>query len=247
MIYKDALSSWRLKLRAAFQGKPASEEQIDSHVIDLLDRHHGLAFGEYHGVYSHPLFIARNAARFAEHGVTVAYIEILPANRQGLLYKWQYENNPKPLIDFMNKRTHAHSTGQWQHYWEMLQALNRAGVRIVAADTRPDKNNPIGPTYADRNDNFVERIVEDRKNLLPGDKILVYGGRDHICYYTNGQYGISNRLGIPGILMETGSPQIVDATAARNEHVIFLPHAAHQVTHFRGPQVRHHKIDYPGS
>lgn len=225
-------------------GRKVSRTELDQFVDRKLDRHRGLAFGEIHGLYAFPLYVAERMKTFADKGVTRLYVEMIPSNRQELLDLWQDKNDASQLIDFINSRPYANATYQWHHYWLMFQAAKKAGIRVVAIDKRHVMGVHPNALMKERNESWMDSIIEDQNQCGYGEKFIVFGGQDHFRSSTKLQ-GISWRLGIPVFQMETGLYAIKTLSKMRREYQIKIPMAENQIAHFNSPDVPHRKISYP--
>ena len=227
----------------ATKGKPTTRSDIDQFVFDLIEKNEGMAIGEYHGAYAYPIFVAERAKEFAKRGVKDFVMEIMPRNKQNLVDAWQDRGDPKPLIDYLNDRKLANSSYHFQYYWDMMQALNKAGIRIHVAGYQTPKDQPY--SMSDANQTLFDVVKRIRAHAPPGQKYLLFGGRGHFRYIYDGEEGVSYRLSIPVIQLEDGDYKLVKNAVSPTEHSIFIPRAPNQIAYFRGPVTKHRPIAYP--
>ncbi len=245
MSISDALSNLRFKFTTAATKQSVTREYLDNYILGLLDTAQGMALSERHGAYAYPIYAAEMMERFAEKGVTRFFVEMIHHRNQYALDWWQDEGDPRHLIDIMNKQTRAHATGQWQHYWEMLQAAQKAGIRVIGVNGGAEPHLKPEEIFPKTNEFWISRILEQTKAVEHGEKYIVFGGRGHFRSLLSGNYGVARRMRIPAILMHEGPYAVSKGSDVTLEYPVYIPMARHQIAYFRGEVVKHHVIPYP--
>lgn len=248
MALSDALYAFHYHFKKATNAEPANRAGVDALVDDLLVRNRGLGFGEYHGGYCYPMYLEERAKDFFGKGMHVLVVEFIQKNRQHLLDQWQTRGDASGLIAYMNNRTYANSSYQWEHYWKLLQSAKRAGMHLYGCGYTLDPNETVQKYPMEKaNDAWVHTIRSAMAHRGDGVKFGIFGGRAHFRYMDGGVEGVNYRLDFPAVHMEMGPYRVLRNAVSRLEHIIQIPHAPHHVSFFPGPVVPHRRIEYvPG-
>lgn len=215
------------RLPGYVSGKKMAAEALDLSVAALLEEEQGLAFGEIHGSYAFPDFMARNMKMFSEQGVKTLYLEHFFTQQQELIDQWQDGGDAQPLLDHINRQG-VYATQMWHRYWEMMKAAQQNGIRMVAIDyDGPDLMLKLDDVEL-RNDKWMETIAADRAQVGAEDKFIIYGGQAHFRNGLLKKSGIGTQLDIPTIIMENGDGRFGKVPGMEKRYQIHLPYAEDQ-------------------
>lgn len=212
------------------------EETFDA-LSGILGRKGALALGEVHGDYAFADFVTDFIPHAAKAGATRLYVEMFRREHQPLIDAWQDGGREDAIVGHIDSRTMAYSQNMWVHYWQVLQAASKNGIRVVAIEPDEVYSPYPGMEMLARNIEWQKNIDADQKSDGAGAPYLLYCGLGHLSRrICKGSSPIDEMMDIPGVTMKHGRVGACSLAhgfvkAARSFN-LFVPRAANQTPIF---------------